>query len=251
MAKRRVIPTLLTDGVSLVKGEQFRSWRTVGSVVAAARVFSMRDVDELVLLDVTATREGRCISPAMVKSVAVCMSVPLAVGGGVSTLADFEATLRAGADKIVIGSAAARDLQFIADASRRFGAQAVVVAVDVFSDRADSIAIEGGTLEIPRDPVEFAKKVVSAGAGEILLQSVERDGMLGGMDLATISRMAAGVAVPVVASSGAGSYEHLLQALNSGADAVSAGAMFQFTEQTPRGARDYLAKHGVAVRMAD
>jgi cyclase len=251
MAKRRVIPTLLTDGVSLVKGEQFKSWRTVGSVVAAARVFSMRDVDELVLLDVTATKEGRTISPAMVKSVADCLMVPLAVGGGVGTLADFEATLRAGADKVVIGAAAARDLQFIDAAATRFGSQAVVVSVDLASDRFDSIAIEGGSVEIETDPAQFAARVVQAGAGEILLQSVERDGMLVGMDLGAIRRVSAAVTVPVIASGGAGSYADLLDAFANGADAVSAGAMFQFTEQTPRGARNFLSGRGIAVRMAD
>jgi cyclase len=250
MAKRRVIPTLLTDGVSLVKGERFKSWRTVGSVVAAARVFSMRDVDELVLLDVTATAEGRTISPAMVKSVADCMMVPLAVGGGVRTLADFEATLRAGADKVVLG-AAGRDLDFITAASRRFGAQAVVVAIDVVSDAADAIAIQSGSIEFAADPAEFARRVTEAGAGEILLQSVARDGMLSGMDLATIRRVSDAVTVPVVASSGAGSYDDLLQAFANGADAVSAGAMFQFTEQTPRGARNFLSSNGIAVRIAD
>ena len=251
MAKHRIIPTLLTDGVSLVKGEQFKSWRTVGSVVAAARVFSMRDVDELALLDVRATVEGRCISSAMVKSVAGCLSVPLAVGGGVKTLEDFEATLRAGADKVVIGTAAVRNLSFISEAAQRFGAQAVVVSVDSLTDESDVVAVEGGTVRVDKTPVELAVEAVDAGAGEILLQSVSRDGMLRGMDLAAIRAVAAAVSVPVVASSGAGQYEHFLQAFEAGADAVAAGAMFQFTEQTPRGARNYLSQAGVAVRMAD
>ena len=250
MAKRRVVPVLLTDGVSLVKGEQFRSWRTVGSVVAAARVFSMRDVDELALLDVTASKEGRCISPAMVKSVADCLSVPLTAGGGVRTLAEFEATLRAGADKVVLGSAPVRDPAFITACAERFGAQAVVVAVDAVDDGENAIAIDGGSTRIDGDPLDFAIRAVEAGAGEILLQSVRRDGMLEGMDLDLIARVCGAVPVPVVASSGAGEYGDFLAAFEAGADAVAAGAMFQFTEQTPRGARDFLQKHGVAVRMA-
>lgn len=250
MARRRVIPTLLTDGVSLVKGEQFRSWRTVASVVAAARVFSMRDVDELVLLDVRATAEGRCISPEMVASVANCLSVPLAVGGGVSTLADFEATLRAGADKVVIGTAAVRDLPFVSAAAERFGSQAVVVSIDAIDDDPDSIAIESGMMTIARNPSEVAREVVNAGAGEILLQSVSRDGLLIGMNLPLITDVSAAISVPVIASSGAGTYENLFEALEAGADAVAAGAMFQFTEHTPRGARNYLAERGVNVRIA-
>jgi cyclase len=250
MARRRVIPTLLTDGVSLVKGERFGSWRTVASVVAAARVFSMRDVDELVLLDVRATAEGRCISPEMVASVAGCLSVPLAVGGGVSTLAAFEATLRAGADKVVIGTAAVRDLAFVSAAAERFGSQAVVVAVDAVEDHPDSVAIESGLTKVHRSPVEVAREVVGANAGEILLQSVSRDGLLIGMNLPLIGEVSAAISVPVIASSGAGTYEHLFDALEAGADAVAAGAMFQFTEHTPRGARDYLARRGIDVRMA-
>lgn len=250
MAKRRVVPVLLTDGVSLVKGEQFKSWRTVGSVVAAARVFSMRDVDELALLDVTASKEGRCISPEMVKSVADCLSVPLTAGGGVRTLAEFEATLRAGADKVVLGSSAVRDPGFISAAAQRFGTQAVVVAVDALDDGVAAIAIDGGSTRVEGDPVLFARAAVDAGAGEILLQSVRRDGLLMGMDLELIARVSAAVLVPVVASSGAGEYAHFLSAFEAGADAVAAGAMFQFTEQTPRGARNFLQEHGVPVRMA-
>ncbi len=251
MAKRRVIPTLLTDGVSLVKGERFRSWRTVGSVVAAARVFSMRDVDELVLLDVRATPEGRCVSPEMVVSVAECLSVPLGVGGGVNTLPDFEATLRAGADKVVIGTIAIRDLPFVSAAAQRFGSQAVVVAVDAVDDSSNAVAIEAGSVDVDMSPIDLALKAVDAGAGEILLQTVSRDGLQGGMNLPLIEKVSASVSVPVIASSGAGTYEHLLEAFTAGADAVAAGAMFQFTEQTPRGARNYLAARGVAVRIAD
>lgn len=250
MVRRRVIPTLLTDGVSLVKGEQFRSWRTVGSVPAAARVFSMRDVDELMLLDVRATAEGRCIRPAMVKSVAESLMVPLSVGGGVRTLADFEATLRAGADKVVLGTAGVEDLDFVAAASRRFGAQAVVVALDTVDDTGTEIAVQSGSRAIGRDAVEVARAVVDAGAGELLVQTVSQDGLLTGMNLGLIRAVSEAVSVPVVASSGAGSYQHLLEAIQAGADAVAAGAMFQFTEQTPRGARDFLAANGVDVRMA-
>ncbi len=244
------MPTLLTDGVSLVKGEQFRSWRTVGSVVAAARVFSMRDVDELMLLDVRATAEDRCIAPAMVASVAECLNVPLAVGGGVRSLADFEATLRAGADKVVIGTAAIHDLEFISAASRRFGAQAVVVAIDAADDDSSEITMRSGSERTGLDAVDFARAVVAAGAGELLVQTVSQDGVLKGMNLPLIEAVSQAVSVPVVASSGAGDYEHLLQAIEAGADAVAAGAMFQFTERTPRGARDFLSARGVDVRMA-
>jgi len=250
MAKHRVIPTLLTDGVSLVKGEQFQSWRTVGSVVAAARVFSMRDVDELVILDVAASREGRTIHPDMVRSVADSLSVPLAAGGGIRTLAEFEATLRAGADKIIIGTAAAKNPAFVTAATARFGAQAVVVAVDV-AIGDDAITVEGGSSRVDQNPLDYALSAVAAGAGEILLQSVARDGLQTGMDIELIRAVSAALQVPVIASSGAGSYEDFLAAIRAGADAVAAGAMFQFTEQTPRGARNFLAARGVPIRLAE
>lgn len=250
MARRRVIPTLLTDGVSLVKGEKFQSWRTVGSVVAAARVFSMRDVDELVLMDVRATQEGRTISPEMVSSVAACMAVPLAVGGGVKNLQDFEQVLRSGADKVILGAVALSNPEFITAAAKRFGSQAVIVSIDSNAPGGTSIATMSGTQPVEKTAVDAAIMAAEHGAGEILLQSVQLDGLLQGMDIAAIEAVTAAVSTPVIASSGAGSFEDFASAMAAGADAVAAGGMFQFTEQTPREARDYLATAGVNVRVA-
>lgn len=250
MARRRVIPTLLTDGVSLVKGEKFQSWRTVGSVVAAARVFSMRDVDELVLMDVRATQENRTISPDMVSSVAACMAVPLAVGGGVKNLQDFEQVLRSGADKVILGSIALSDPEFITAAATRFGSQAVIVSIDSNAQGGTSIATKSGTEPVTMSAVEAAQMAAEHGAGEILLQSVHLDGLLQGMDIDAIQAVTSAVSTPVIASSGAGSFEDFAAAMAAGADAVAAGGMFQFTEQTPREARDYLAAAGVNVRIA-
>lgn len=245
-----MIPTLLTDGVSLVKGEKFQSWRTVGSVVAAARVFSMRDVDELVLMDVRATQENRTISPDMVSSVAACMAVPLAVGGGVKNLQDFEQVLRSGADKVILGSIALSDPDFITAAATRFGSQAVIVSIDSNSPGGTSIATKSGTEPVSMSVADAAIMAADHGAGEILLQSVELDGLLQGMDIKAIKSVTAAVSTPVIASSGAGSFEDFAAAMAAGADAVAAGGMFQFTEQTPREARDYLAAAGVNVRIA-
>lgn len=249
MVKRRIIPTLLTDGVSLVKGERFQSWRTVGSVVAAARVFAMRDVDELTVLDVRATAEHRTISPMMIAEVAEAMQVPLSVGGGVATLEAFESALRAGADKVVLGSAALDD-GFVVACANRFGAQAVVVAVDVIEDGAGETTAMSGTRPTGLGAAELAARVVVAGAGEILVQTVSRDGTLDGMNIDSFRQVAQAVSVPVIASSGAGNYYDLLAAFQSGVDAVAAGAMFQFTEQTPKGARDFLAARGIDVRLS-
>jgi cyclase len=249
LVKRRIIPTLLSDGVSLVKGERFHSWRTVGSVVAAARVFAMRDVDELTVLDVRATGEHRSISPGMIAEVAEALQVPLSVGGGIASVEAFEAALRAGADKVVLGTAAL-DADFVTACANRFGSQAVVVAVDVLTDGAGETAVLSGTRPTGITATELAVRLADAGAGEILVQTVDRDGTLTGMNVESFGRIARAVSVPVIASSGAGGYDDLHAAFETGVDAVAAGAMFQFTEQTPKGARDFLAARGVDVRIS-
>ena len=250
MARRRIIPTLLTDGLGLVKGEKFQSWRTVGSVVAAARVFSLRDVDELVLMDVCATKESRSISLEMVSSVAACMAVPLAVGGGVQRLHDFEQLLRSGADKVILGTIAQIKPEFITEAATRFGSQAVIVAIDSAAPGGSLVASQSGSNTIEKNAVDAAIMASELGAGEILLQSVQLDGLMGGMEIGLIKSVASSVSIPGIASSGAGSFQDFSRAMSAGADAVAAGAMFQFTEQTPREVRDYLANEGFDVRVA-
>jgi len=246
--KVRIIPTLLTDGVNLVKGEGFDSWRTVGFVAGAARVFSMRDVDELVVLDVRATAERRRIADAMVEAVAECLSIPLTVGGGIRSLKDVEAALRHGADKVVIGSAVHDDPTFITDAAETFGSQAIVGSVDAAVDGGSFTASLSGDREHEIDVATLALRFETLGAGELLLQSKLRDGTLKGMDLSSIERVCAAVKIPVIASGGAGGYSDVLLAVEAGASAVAAGAMFQFTQHTPAGTRDFLSSHGVPVR---
>lgn len=250
MARKRVSPTLLTDGISLVKGERFNSWRTVGSVVAAAQVFSMRDVDELVVLDVTATREFRTISPELVSSISECLSVPLIVGGGIHTLDQFESALRAGADKVVLGTVAVEDPNFITEAANRFGTQAVVVSVDIYDDSGTQLSTRSGTLLSDIDPIEFAQSSAQRGAGEILLQNVSRDGTMLGLNIEQIRAICEGLQVPVIASGGVANYEDIHSGIKAGAESISAGAIFQFTENTPGGARDHLSSRGVNVRVA-
>ena len=250
MPKARVIPTLLTDGVSLVKGERFQSWRTVGSVVAAAQLFSLRDVDELILLDVSATRERRTVHCDVVKAVAECLSIPLGVGGGISSLNDVERLLRSGADKVIIGSAAISTPQFVSQAAKQFGSQAIVGSLDSTDDSRRSISTQSGTKHECLSVLDALRHLESAGVGEILLQSVSRDGLLAGMDLQTISIVCEIAQVPIIASGGAGEYKDLYEALRSGASAVAAGAMFQFTQQTPGGAREYLAARDIPVRRS-
>lgn len=248
MLKKRIIPSLLTDGQNLVKGQQFNSWRTVSSVVTAAKIFAMRDVDELLLLDVMASKEGRAIDPFTVKSVADCLQVPFTVGGGVRDLLTFESTLRAGADKVVIGTYAIQNPGFLSQAADTFGSQAVVACLDIADELTGNLAIMAGSTTTNLTVTEAVKIMADHGAGEIIIQNVSRDGMMTGMANDIISTVTSMVSVPVISSSGASNYEDMESALASGATGVAVGALFQFTECTPKGARDYLSSKGYSVR---
>jgi cyclase len=220
----------------------------VGSVITAAKVYSRRDVDELVLLDVTARQNNRTVSPLIVAKLAEFLRVPFSVGGGISSLKEIESLLSSGADKVIIGTNALLNMKLISDAATSFGSQAIVVSLDVASSSSGTLAVNSGKNIIDISLVDAAKSIEQTGAGEILFQSIERDGLQCGMDLFSMSEISPIVTIPIIASGGAGSYEHLLEGLKSGATAVPAGAMFQFTEHTPKGARDFLRSHGVEVR---
>lgn len=240
----RVIPTILCRGRTAFKGERFASWRSIGSVVNAVRVHAARQVDELVLLDIGATPEGRGPDLSLVEDLSDALFCPLAVGGGIRGIQDVRDLLNAGADKVVIGTARPRVIEEIADT---VGSQAVVAAVDYRED--GNVYKKAGALCIPVSPHLWAREVEAAGAGEILLTSIEREGTLAGYDLATVQRVAAAVSVPVVAHGGCSGYADMAAALERGASAVAAGALFQFTEATPREAAQYLQDHGIEARV--
>lgn len=243
---KRIIPTMLVRGRTLVKGIAFDSSRPVGHAAQAAQIHSMRGVDELVLLDVAATDEGRGPDLDLVAELSETCFMPLAVGGGVRTLNDIQALLRAGADKVVIGTAAMENPALILEAGQRFGRQALVVAIDY---RRGAVVVRCGKTPTDAWAVPYAQNLVFLGAGEILLTDIERDGTLAGYDLEMIKAVSHAVDIPVIAAGGAGTYEHMLQAIRAGADGVAAGAMFQFTDATPKGAAQYLQAHGVEVRL--
>ena len=247
--KIRVIPSILTDGVSQVKGEKFDNWRTVGSVMQAVRVHSRRDVDEIVLLDVNASKEGRVIDAELVSEVASFLRVPLTVGGGISSIDDVSRLLSAGADKVIIGTAAVLDDGLISDLSREFGAQALVVSIDVIdAQHSPLVAVFSGTKILETTPVELSLEMVKRGAGELLVQSVDRDGTLRGLDTRTVAEICAAVSVPVLASSGLASPENAVDGAKAGASGIVAGAILQFTEVTPASIKNALGANGFDVR---
>ncbi|WP_420547769.1 imidazole glycerol phosphate synthase subunit HisF [Curvivirga sp.] len=251
MLKTRVIPTLLWNGNSLVKGEGFDSWRTVGALIPAIRVFNLRDVDELMLLDINATNANQDVDLSTVKDAAEVCSVPFTVGGGISSVETIKGLLHSGADKVAINSALYSNLDLLSEAAYRFGAQCIVASVDVRKNPDGQYVCysHNGQKDTGLNPFEWVKKLEENGAGEILINSIELDGTMNGYDINLIETITDLVNIPVIASGGAGKYSDFVDAVNVGqASAVAAGAMFQFTEQTPREAKNAMAENGIQVR---
>lgn len=242
----RIVPTILVKGRTMVKGVGFRSDRVVGAALQAIRIHQARGVDEICLLDVTATRENRGPDIALIDELSRVLFAPLAVGGGIRTLDDARAVLRAGADKVVIGSAACYDPLAVERIATEFGSQAVVVSIDV---RDGSICSDGGTRKWPFGPVQWARSMERMGAGEILLQHIVRDGTMSGYDLDLVRSVAVEVSIPVIASGGCRDASDMCEAIAAGASAVAAGALFQFTDTTPRDCARYLDSKGITVRL--
>lgn len=248
MLAKRVIPLLLTYGGRLVKGERYDSRRVVGHAQQATRVHQMRGVDELIIFDVAATHEGFGPDLNSISRITEGCFMPITVGGGVRTLEHIRDLLRAGADKVAICSAAADDHEFVYEASRRFGAQAIVVVIETTASRQVTTH-NGRQAYVEYDALGYARLLEHLGAGELVLSSVDRDGTMQGYDLDLLHEIAYSVDIPVVACGGAGNYQHMLEAIQAGASAVAAGAMFQWTDATPRGAVEYLHQHNVPVRL--
>jgi imidazole glycerol-phosphate synthase subunit HisF len=246
--KIRVIPTLLHKSWGLVKGVRFDSLRAVGSPMQAIKVYNLRNVDELVFLDVTATAEQRGPDFDLIDELADECFMPLAVGGGIRNLDDVRRLLAVGADKVVIGTAAMERPELVREASDRFGAQCVVVSID--TKRDGSVWMHSGMVPTGRDAVDVAHEMERLGAGELLVQSVDDDGVMAGYDVDTIARVSAAVSIPVIASGGAGNFAHMIEVLAAGgASAVAAASIFHFTEQTPMEAKQALAAAGYPVRV--
>ena len=248
MLAKRVIPLLLADGDKLVKGERYDSRRVVGHVQQATRVHQMRGVDELMIFDVSATADRTGPDYEFISRITAKCFMPITVGGGVKTCNQIRDLLRAGADKVAICSSAADDHEFVYEASRRFGAQAIVVVIETTASRQVTTH-NGRKVYAEYDALGYARLLEHLGAGELVLSSVDRDGTMQGYDLDLLHEIANSVDIPVVACGGAGNYQHMLEAIQAGASAVAAGAMFQWTDATPRGAVEYLHQYNVPVRL--
>lgn len=252
MLKTRIIPTLLWKDFGLVKGMGFDSWRRVGSVLPAIKVYNTREVDELILVDISATQDNREPDYESVAEFSAECFVPLTVGGGIRTLDNITNLLRAGADKVCINSVAYDHPQLVQEASARFGAQCIVASVDARRMESGKHQCYSHSGEVPRDiePSEWAKRLEELGVGEILITSIERDGTMQGYDIELIKKVSSLVKIPVIASGGAGSYEHMVEAVkHGGSSAVAAASIFHFTEQTPKQAKKHLDKKGIKVRI--
>lgn len=246
------MPTLLFKEMGLVKGVAFDSWRRVGSAMQAIKVYNLREVDELVFLDITATSDGRSPDFETVDGLADECFMPLAVGGGIRSVDDVRQLLQVGADKVVINTAAVETPELIQQVSRRFGAQCVVVSIDArrHPDGRYEVFTHSGTKATGLDPVALARQCEALGAGEILITSIENDGTMMGYDVALTRAVNEAVNIPVIASGGAGNYEHMAQVLREAkVSAVSAASIFHFTQQTPLEAKRYLQELGFSVRV--
>jgi len=256
MLKTRIIPCLDVKDGRVVKGINFVALRDAGDPVEAAAAYDAAGADELCFLDITASHENRGIILDIVRRTAERCFMPVTVGGGVRTVEDIRQLLKAGADKVSINTAAVTNRQFVNEAAEKFGAQCIVVAIDAkqVSGPGEAkrweIFTHGGRKPTGIDAVLFAREVVALGAGEILLTSMDRDGTRAGFDLALTRAISDAVPVPVIASGGVGTLDHLVDGVTEGhASAVLAASIFHFGEHTIGEAKRHMAKAGIAVRL--
>lgn len=251
---KRIIPCLDVDAGRVVKGVKFVNIRDAGDPVEIAKRYDEEGADELTFLDITASSDDRETMVHVVEEVASDVFIPLTVGGGIRELADIQRMLNAGADKVAINTAAVFNPEFVKEASEHFGSQCIVVAIDAKQVSSDPLRWEifthGGRKPTGLDAIEWAKKMVEFGAGEILLTSMDRDGTRKGFDLELTRTISEAVTVPVIASGGVGNLAHLAEGVLKGkADAVLAASIFHFGEYTIAQAKEEMAKQGIEVRL--
>ena len=250
MLKVRVIPTLLMKNYGLVKGIGFDSWRRVGTVLPSINVYNSRNVDELILVDIEASRNDKQFSIESINDIADNCFVPLSVGGGINDISSATKLIESGCDKVTLNTSIYKKPKLISDLSDIFGSQAVIASIDVAKkDNGYYCFSNSGSKNENVGPTEVAKIVEDCGAGEILLTSINNDGTMNGYDYKLVEIVSSKASIPVIASGGAGKPEHMLKAIKeSGAAAVAAASIFHFTEITPNDIKDYLKENKIPIR---
>ncbi|GJL71055.1 MAG: imidazole glycerol phosphate synthase subunit HisF [Nitrosomonas sp.] len=253
---KRIIPCLDVNNGRVVKGVNFVELRDAGDPVEISRRYNEQGADELTFLDITASSDNRDLILHIIEDVAAQVFIPLTVGGGVRQVDDVRRLLNAGADKVSINTSAVQNPQLVADATAHYGSQCIVVAIDAKQINSNDVSprwevfTHGGRNPTGIDAIEWAKKMQSLGAGEILLTSMDKDGTRNGFDLALTRAVSDAVDIPIIASGGVGNLDHLVDGILKGqADAVLAASIFHYGEHTIHQAKQYMAKHGIEVRL--
>ena len=253
MLTKRIIPCLDVTGGRVVKGVQFLELRDAGDPVEIAEIYDHQGADELTFLDITASSDGRDTMVDVVRKTAERVFMPLTVGGGIRTVEDIRSMLNAGADKVSINTAAVFNPDFVKEAAERFGSQCTVVAIDarqVPGEKRWEVYTHGGRKPAGLDALEWGRRMEAAGAGEVLLTSMDRDGTRNGFDLELTRAFSDALSIPLVASGGVGNLDHLADGVLQGhADAVLAASIFHYGEFTVRQAKEHMAKRGIEVRL--
>ena len=253
---KRIIPCLDVDNGRVVKGVNFVGIRDAGDPVEVAKKYNMQGADEITFLDITASHEGRDTTVGVVEKISENVFIPLTVGGGIRSLEDVQIMLNAGADKVSINTAAIQNPHLVEEAANRFGSQCIVVAVDakLVSEKGESVRYElfthGGREPTGIEAVDWVVKMAKFGAGEILLTSMDRDGTKDGFELNLTKKISEAVSIPVIASGGVGTLDHLVEGIKLGkADAVLAASIFHYGEYTIQEAKTYLSLNGIEVSL--
>lgn len=248
MLKTRVVPVLTVKDLRLVKSIQFDNHRNIGSYIAAVRVFNARDVDEMIFLDLDASANG--IKPWLLREITKECFMPLTIGGGIKTLEDIRLVLQCGADKVSINTAAIENPEFISRAAAVFGSQCIVVSIDAKKVNGRyEVFKTGGKIATGKEAIDWAKEAEGRGAGEILLASIDHDGLMDGYDVNLI-KVAAAVKIPIIAVGGAGKLDDFVAVAQDGSvSAVAAASIFQYTQTTPLNIKQHLKKNGIETRV--
>ena len=250
MLKLRVIPTLLFDGFTLVKGKKFESWRTVSALIQQVQIYALRGVDEMILLDINSTNSKNPINFNLIKEITENIFMPFTVGGGVRSIEDIRFLLKNGADKVAINTAAFHDRDFIKEAVKIFGSQCIIISIDYKKvNNAETVFTNSGKKNTDKKLYEYLKEVNELNVGEVLLTSIERDGTMEGYDIKVIEKCNKLLKVPIIASGGAKDYNDMLNLIKkTKINAIAAASIYHFKNQTPKLAKNFLKENGIKIR---